>query len=279
MNKARITLELEFTTTTDIENFIAICRDNVAMNNVVGTVPTSKMLIQFLTSAMRNAPTICSYVQPMDKEEHDYNVGLEVLYPIDVEPKIKKKKQRKDGRDLVADDLVDAMAFGLAGITKPGKFAVPTMVGKTRSGNTARAYNQNLTDRLEALMDARSTFIGKPNDRQTQVQLTAIQEEIMHIQGLLSNSISPDRNNNLVTYQKVQTLKHAIEKQHIIRNGQYSSTAQAEYNDLTEKILNLERELGLRNPTSNDLKKLEERLLNSPANGITMEVNFNPKGY
>lgn len=106
MNKARITLELEFTTITDIENFIAICSDNVAMNNVVGTVPTSKMLIQFLTSAMRNAPTICSYVQPMDSEEHDYNVGLEVLHPIDVEPKIKKKKQRKDGRDLVADDLV-----------------------------------------------------------------------------------------------------------------------------------------------------------------------------
>ena len=42
MNKARITLELEFTTIADIENFIEICRDNVAMNNVVGTVPTSK---------------------------------------------------------------------------------------------------------------------------------------------------------------------------------------------------------------------------------------------
>lgn len=100
MNKARITLELEFTTITDIENFIAICRDNVAMNNVVGTVPTSKMLIQFLTSAMRNAPTICSYVQPMDSEEHDYNVGLEVLHPIDVEPEIKKKKSKKDIRDM-----------------------------------------------------------------------------------------------------------------------------------------------------------------------------------
>ena len=275
MNKARITLELEFTTITDIENFIAICSDNVAMNNVVGTVPTSKMLIQFLTSAMRNAPTICSYVQPMDSEEHDYNVGLEVLHPIDVEPEIKKKKPKKDIRDM---DMADAIAFGqFAGLTKPGKFAVPTMIGKTRSGNTARTYNQNLTDRLEALMDAKSSFIGKPNDRQTQVQLTAIQEEIMHIQSLLPNSISPDRNNNLVTYQKVQTLKHAIEKQNIIRNGQYSSTAQAEYNDLTDKIINLERELGLRNPTSNDLKKLEEQLLNSPANGLSIEVNI-PKG-
>lgn len=191
MNKARIVIDLDFSTITDIENFVAICKENVSANNVVGTVATKKMLVQFLTSAMRNAPTICSYVQAMDSEEHDYNIGFEVVGAIEPEPTITKKTKPQ-----ASMDVIDAMGLGVSMMT----------TGNSRSGKSsfaskvqqmANKHNNNvpvspvinstrdIETRLKMLYDLHSDFIQKSNSDDNITTLHNIREEIEYLQNLL----------------------------------------------------------------------------------------------
>lgn len=211
MNKARITIELEFSTITDIENFIAICRDNVAMNNVVGTVPTSKMLIQFLTSAMRNAPTICSYVQPIDSEEHDYNVGLEVMHSIEPEPLIKKKKQKKDIRDM---DLTDAMNYGLQ--IGFGKSTLMT-TGSMRSGKSnfqqkvVLAQTHDVRERLADIKYRIYQLEMLPNTFENRTKHANLVQEMRHLEEALNRTLG-SRDISIEDLQKMQEIIYKQDK-------------------------------------------------------------------